>query len=48
MMNQKIRISIMSLILLVPFTELGASGLGLKLVGTRAFSLAGAFRGGCR
>jgi len=45
MMNQKIRISIMSLILLVPFTELGASGLGLKLVGTRAFSLAGAFRG---
>ena len=45
MMNRIIRISIMSLFLLVPFTELGASGLGLKLVGARAFSLGGAFRG---
>lgn len=45
MIKQKIRISIISLILLVPFTELGASGLGLKLVGARAFSLGGAFRG---
>lgn len=45
MIKQKIRISIMSLLLLVPFTELSASGLGLKLVGVRAFGLAGAFRG---
>ena len=44
-MNQKIKISIMSLILLASFTELNASGLGLKLVGARAFSLGGAFRG---
>lgn len=45
MIKQIIRISIMSLILLVPFTKLDASGLGLKLVGARAFALAGAFRG---
>ena len=45
MINRKIRISVMSLFLLVPITELGASGLGLKLVGARAFSLGGAFRG---
>ena len=44
-MNRVIRISIMSLILFAPFTELSASGLGLKLVGARAFSLGGAFRG---
>ena len=35
----------MSLLLLASFTELNASGLGLKLVGARAFSLGGAFRG---
>ena len=45
MINRIIRISIMSVFLLLPFTELGASGLGLKLVGARAFALAGAFRG---
>ena len=45
MMNQKIKLCIMSLFLIIPFTELSASGLGLKLVGTRAFSLGGAFRG---
>ena len=45
MIKQIIRISIMSLLLVVPLTELSASGLGLKLVGARAFSLAGAFRG---
>ena len=44
-MNRYIRISIMSLFLLIRFTELSASGLGLKLVGARAFSLGGAFRG---
>ena len=45
MMSRVIRISIMSLILFAPFTELSASGIGLKLVGSRAFSLGGAFRG---
>ena len=35
----------MSLILFASFTELSASGVGLKLVGARAFSLGGAFRG---
>ncbi|MCH8928649.1 MAG: outer membrane protein transport protein [Candidatus Marinimicrobia bacterium] len=45
MIKQKIRFSIIILLLIVPATKLSASGLGLKLVGARAFSLGGAFRG---